>query len=76
MKPCLGVILDWVPAHFAKDDFGLINYDGTYLYEDPEPTRMEHESWGTRIFNFAKPEVKSFLISSALFYLINIISTA
>ncbi len=64
----LGVILDWVPAHFAKDDFGLINYDGTYLYEDPEPTRMEHESWGTRIFNFAKPEVKSFLISSALFY--------
>lgn len=64
----LGLILDWVPAHFAKDEFGLIEYDGEVLYEDPEPTRMEHAGWGTRIFNFASPVVKSFLISSALFY--------
>ncbi|MDD4211896.1 MAG: 1,4-alpha-glucan branching protein GlgB [Bacilli bacterium] len=64
----IGIILDWVPAHFAKDAFGLIEYDGTYLYEDPDPNRREHEGWGTRIFNFAAPEVKSFLISSALFF--------
>ncbi len=64
----IGVILDWVPAHFPKDDFGLVEFDGDYVYEDPAPTRMEHRTWGTRIFNFAKPEIKSFLISSANFY--------
>lgn len=64
----IGIILDWVPAHFCKDDFGLIEFDGECLYEDPAPTRKEHLTWGTRIFNYAKPEIKSFLISSACFY--------
>ncbi|MGD9604946.1 MAG: 1,4-alpha-glucan branching protein GlgB [Bacilli bacterium] len=64
----LGVILDWVPAHFPKDDFGLYEFDGQDVYEEPNPLRKEHENWGTRIFNFQKPEVKSFLISSALFF--------
>jgi 1,4-alpha-glucan branching enzyme len=68
-KNNLGVILDWVPAHFPKDAFGLYEFDGQDVYEEPNPLRKEHEGWGTRIFNFQKPEVKSFLISSALFYL-------
>ena len=64
----IGVILDWVPAHFCKNDYALIEFDGTYLYEDPAPTRRENVGWGTRCFNYAKPEVKSFLISSACYY--------
>lgn len=64
----IGVILDWVPGHFAKDPEGLIEFDGDFVYEDPHPLRREHLNWGTRVFNFSKPEVKSFLISSACFF--------
>ncbi len=62
----IGIILDWVPAHFPKDAFGLCEFDGGYVYEYSEKTRMEYKTWGTRLFNHGKPEVKSFLISSAM----------
>jgi len=64
----IGVIVDWVPGHFPKDDFGLIEFDGTYLYEDHHELRREHKRWGTRVFDFEKPWVKKFLISNAHFF--------
>lgn len=65
----IGVIMDWVPAHFPKDGFALGRFDGTPLYEDPDPTRGEHPDWGTYIFNFGRREVRNFLVANACFWL-------
>lgn len=65
----IGVILDWVPSHFPKDDYSLRQFDGTALYEHRDPREGEHAEWGTLVFNFGRHEVRNFLIANALFWL-------
>ena len=65
----IGVILDWVPAHFCPDEHGLACFDGQCIFEDPDPRKGQHPDWGTRIFNLAKNEVKNFLIANALYWI-------
>jgi 1,4-alpha-glucan branching enzyme len=65
----IGVILDWVPAHFPRDEWALARYDGTPLYEHPDPRRGEHPDWGTYVFNYGRPEVRNFLVANALYWI-------
>ena len=65
----LGVILDWVPAHFPRDEFALVRFDGTALYEHADPRRGAHPDWGTLVFNYGRTEVRNFLVANALFWI-------
>ncbi|MDB4877535.1 MAG: 1,4-alpha-glucan-branching enzyme [Gemmatimonadetes bacterium] len=65
----IGVLLDWVPAHFPKDDYALRRFDGTALFEHEDPRLGEHPDWGTLIFNYGRPEVRNFLVANALYWL-------
>ncbi|MEH1015191.1 1,4-alpha-glucan branching protein GlgB [Micromonospora sp. CPCC 206060] len=64
----IGVLLDWVPAHFPRDEWALARFDGTPLYEHPDPRRGEHPDWGTYVFDFGRPEVRNFLVANALYW--------
>jgi 1,4-alpha-glucan branching enzyme len=64
----VGVIVDWVPGHFPKDDWSLARFDGTALYEHPDPSRGEQPDWGTFVFNFGRPEVRNFLVANAVYW--------
>lgn len=65
----IGVIMDWVPGHFPKDEWALANFDGTKLYEDPNPLRGEQPDWGTLVFNYGRNEVRNFLVANALYWM-------